>query len=672
MKRPCFFSFFLFSISIIAQDVKLDFAVKNLKSKIERTENSERLKWLDSLTKLTKYKTEYKYDSIVTETINYALYLDSLNLAVFHTADLIYYKNNIINKPDEGLQVFKNFFEKGLDVKSNELLGQLYINCADSYYFMGDFESALKNYNSAKMYAKKLESKHLLGLVNLYTGYTYSDMGDFAKASIELQYAEKLFQQIKDTFNIIAAKNTLAILYSQNAFYEVAELERKEAIQLAKKINGYRNLVSLYANQAEDFRRIGKGNECISNLLMALEFHEKSKNDFYKRPTLICKLIVVYAEEGKLAEIEKYKKEIENNIGLYTDKANKENYIEAIKNIAFAKGNFQKSLKLGKEHLALKIKGNKPEEIQVAEMFLSKVYKALGNKAEANLHLNNYYAIKDSISSVQKINSLSYYQTYFELKKRDFEIENQRNDIALLNEINKIKNQWLLFGGMGLISVFASVFVVRSRNTAKRDQKLQELFSQNLIKAQEEERNRVARELHDSVGQKLMLLTKKTKKIANIDLVTLSENTLGELRAISRGLYPPTIEVLGVTKAIIDMINELDAHTNIFFTNDIENIDNLLNKDNALHVYRIMQEVLNNIVKHANAKATFVTVEKKKKYIKLSIKDNGNGFDFSKELNKSVSLGMKTLRERAKIIKATLKITSEHNKGTVVQLKIPI
>jgi CheY-like chemotaxis protein len=109
-----------------------------------------------------------------------------------------------------------------------------------------------------------------------------------------------------------------------------------------------------------------------------------------------------------------------------------------------------------------------------------------------------------------------------------------------------------------------------------------------------------------------------------------------------------------------------------FFTNDIENIDNLLNKADALHVYRIIQEVLNNIVKHANAKEVFVTVEKNHNHIKLSVEDNGNGFDFSEEVNKNVSLGMKTLKERAKIIKSILKITSEQNKGTVVQLEISI
>jgi signal transduction histidine kinase len=405
---------------------------------------------------------------------------------------------------------------------------------------------------------------------------------------------------------------------------------------------------------------------------LALEFNEKSKTDFYMRPILICKLIVAYAEKGSLKEIEKYKKEIESNIGLYTNNANNDNYLEALKNIAFVEGNYKKSLALGKEHLALKIKAKKPDEIQLSEKFLSKVYKALGNNEKENLHLNNYYAIKDSISNVQKINTLSYYQTYFETKKRDFKINSQDKDIALLNEMNKVKNQWLIFSSTGLLSFFVFILLIMSRNTAKREQKSEEIYAQHLITAQEQERTKLARELHDSVGQKLMLLTKRTKKLKDSDLIALSESTLDELRTISRAIYPPMIEGLGLTMAIESMINEVDAHTNLFFTNDIENIDNLLKKDDALHVYRIIQEVLSNIVKHANAKATYITIKKNKKLINIIIKDNGSGFDFVKELNKNEGLGMKTLKERSKLIKSNIEITSQLYKGTVIKLIIPL
>ncbi|WP_111706327.1 sensor histidine kinase [Lutibacter citreus] len=665
-----FFSLF-FSIILTAQDSEILLKVNYLREKIELSEKGEKLKLMDSLCSTINYKTSLKYDSIVKATIHYALQLDSISIATNRTADFIYYKNGIVNKPKEGLAIFKQFIEKKLPINNNYFLARLYLNGADSYFFLGDFKSALKNYDIAKKYAKKSENYWLLGLINLYMGYTHSDIGNFPEASIELQNAEKLFQKEKDTFNIIAAKNSLANLYSKNAFYEVAELEREEAIILAKKINGYRNLVSLYYNGAEDFRRVGKLKECIANLLISLEFHEKSNNDFYMRPVIICKLIVAYSEGRDLNSLEKYLQEIEANKILYTNELNNGNYLEVLKYVAFAKGNYQKSLKLAKEHLASKIKDNKPEGIQDAEKFLSKVYKALGNKAEANFHLNNYYAIKDSVSSVQKINGLSYYQTFFETKKRDFKIENQVEHIMLLNEKNKVKNQWLLFGGTGLVSVFGFIMLYRSRNTAKRKQKLQEKFLQNLIEVKENESTRLSRELHDSVGQKLMLLTKKIKLFGITEMDELADSTLNELRNISKGLHPSTIEQLGITSAIIALVNEVDEHTNMFFTNDIENIDENLNKETQLHLYRILQEALNNIVKHAAATTVFVTIVNNASFIKMTIEDNGKGFDFFKIKKENTSLGMKTILERSKIINSKLAIKTKQGEGTVIELIIP-
>ena len=180
-------------------------------------------------------------------------------------------------------------------------------------------------------------------------------------------------------------------------------------------------------------------------------------------------------------------------------------------------------------------------------------------------------------------------------KKRDLKIKAQQSNIALLDSRNSQKNQLLLFGSLGLFLIFGIIVMARSRNEAKRRQKMNEEFSQNLINAQEEERTRVARELHDSVGQKLMLLSKQTKKIGNPEMVSLAGSTLDELRTISKGLHPATLDKFGVTAAIVSMINEVDANTNIFFTNEIENIDNLLSKEASLHFFRILQEILNNL-----------------------------------------------------------------------------
>lgn len=169
-----------------------------------------------------------------------------------------------------------------------------------------------------------------------------------------------------------------------------------------------------------------------------------------------------------------------------------------------------------------------------------------------------------------------------------------------------------------------------------------------------------------------MLLTKKTKTTGNTEMESLATNTLEELRAISRGLHPATLEKLGPTAAIRTLIDEVDANTNIFFTHEIEDIDTLLSKEASLHLYRIIQEVLNNMVKHAEAKVASITIEKRKNAIETIIMDNGKGFENSEKLKTSASLGMKTLIERAKILNSKIDIKSQINKGTTVTLTIPV
>ncbi len=229
---------------------------------------------------------------------------------------------------------------------------------------------------------------------------------------------------------------------------------------------------------------------------------------------------------------------------------------------------------------------------------------------------------------------------------------------------------WIFWFFTLLFTAASALFFYYIKN--KRERKRSQEFTQSLIKAQENERIRVARELHDSVGQKLMLLTKKTKALGNTDMENLSTSTLEELRSISRGLHPATLERLGPSGAIAAMIDEVDENTDIFFTHEIENINSLLSEQASLHLYRIIQEALNNIVKHAEAKSVTVSIKKKNSTIQASIEDNGKGFEYSDRLASSSSLGMKTLAERAKILNSKIEIKSYPGKGTTINLIIPI
>lgn len=668
MKLRILILFFIPCVLYAQQDTSA--AIQALKNKIHTTENGEKLKWMDSLAYTVLFKAELGFDSIVNQTIAYAIELDSLNLAAEHVTNYINYKNNFLGKSSEGEALFKKYYPlfKGKIKGKHE--ANLFIDGGDSQDFSGNKDKAIEFYDKAIAIGEENNLERTVAIATFYKGYVLSDTGDFAAASENFQKASKIFTKLKDTMRMVGIKNSLSILYSQNAFYEEAKKERDEGIALAKLTNKNNILVSFYYNAATDAKKQGNLEDLIKYLHVGYETSMKSDRIPFYEPIFFSGLANAYIKTDSLEKANYYLNELEKRED-YISGSNEENYIEVQKNMAFAKKEYSEAIRLGLQHLTLEEESHSWEDIKNAEAFLAKTYETTGNTNEAYAHYKIASRITDSINGIRNVKALTYYQTLYETEKRDARIQSQQSSITLLNAKNRLKNQWLIFGGLGLLAVFGVVLLFRSRNNAKEREKRQEHFSQELIKTQEEERTRVARELHDSVGQKLMLLTKKTKTFGDDTMGLLADDTLEELRSISRGLYPANLEQLGVTKAIESMINEVDANTNIFFTNEIDNIDNILSKEASLHLYRIIQEAINNMVKHASAKAASVTIERKDARIEALITDNGKGFQFSEKIKTTNSLGMKTLLERAKILHSKLDIISEPNKGTKISLSIP-
>jgi len=200
--------------------------------------------------------------------------------------------------------------------------------------------------------------------------------------------------------------------------------------------------------------------------------------------------------------------------------------------------------------------------------------------------------------------------------------------------------------------------------------KLQEQFSQDLILSQEQERTRIARELHDSVGQQLTLIKKKAQNVNQEDITNLTHNALEEVRSISRGLYPAVLKQLGLSESIEELLNELDAESEIFFSLEIDDINNCFNEERTLNYYRFIQECMSNVLKHSEAKSVLVTIKKQKGTVLTIIEDNGKGFDLSSKLLQN-SLGLKTITERIKILNGAINIQSKLEKGTIINAEIP-
>lgn len=215
---------------------------------------------------------------------------------------------------------------------------------------------------------------------------------------------------------------------------------------------------------------------------------------------------------------------------------------------------------------------------------------------------------------------------------------------------------------------FLGVYIGRIRK--ERNDKI--AFAEALIFAQEEERKRIARDLHDGVGQSLLLIKKqmantREKTEENQQLIS---QTLDEVRSISRDLHPFQLKQFGLTATISDTIEKVAQSSDLFISHDIDNIDHLLPSKAEIHVYRVVQEALSNIVKHAEASAARVVVKSLTDRVEILIQDNGKGFSHADKLETSKSLGIRTMFERISAIGGELKIGPGKSNGTEISILI--
>lgn len=658
----------LFGLPTSAQDLGVEEKVERIYHKIVSTDNGEKLKWMDSLCRLVERKEVFKYDSLARKTIDYALELDSTRLALLHAKTLIAHIHDDLEGPEKAVEVFNNINDR---VPKNQHFLELirfYNEGAYSYKVLNRLDDALSVHEQAYKFAIKTNDSTRIGGLKEQIGEVLCFMGDFQRAATTLQEAYQILSKHAPE-SAWEPKATLSILYSQNGLQEEAKKLRMEIVAEARKYGNMRAIHNQFFNQAFDEMLHGSQKERIRYLDSTRTYSFKTNNKLLEIELLIAQLSA-YAENGMLEKAELVKKQLEERLKSVTFQVDEYNL--AMAHYEFANGNYEKAAVWGEKEYDKVKDAQFYEGIYMAHGFLSKVYNKLGDLKKAHFHLKAHHRIKDSIETVQKANGFSYYQTLYETEKRDFKIASQQNEIILLDNENKMARQWMLFGGIGIITLFSILYLVRSRQFAVNKKQLQEQFSRNLINEREEERTRLARELHDSVGQKLMLLTRITKSKKDNEMEELAGSTLEELRSISRGLHPIALKQLDTTLAIRTLIDEMDANSDIFFTHKIDNIDAVLNKESSLHLFRIIQEVLSNILRHAQATSASIEVDLLDRDIEILIEDNGKGFNFENKIKEGKSLGMRTLLERAKIINSKLHIKSELGKGTKIFLTVPI
>ena len=339
-----------------------------------------------------------------------------------------------------------------------------------------------------------------------------------------------------------------------------------------------------------------------------------------------------------------------------------------------------KSINYLKQSLRLAEKIKAGEEIKTALKTLSKI-----DYQNANKYDKRYIFINDSLSKAQRINRNKYARIEYETSVVEDE-----------NKVLSAKNTYIIIGSLLLIFALVSIIVYRYIKSQKREieftkaqQKAEEEIFDLLKKyqlklsiAKELEQNRISKELHDSVMNKLHgarmqlgILNDynnaeiKEKRLVYVDLLQEIEQ---DIRTISHDLHTEINETkfdyINLLSNLINLQNEIET---TFFTLLIapeinwDSIESLI----KINIFRIVQESLLNISKHANASTCSVTILLETTNLVLEIKDDGVGFDLNAAKQ---GIGLHNMQERTKTISANLAIVSQPNNGTTIRLKVKI
>jgi signal transduction histidine kinase len=527
---------------------------------------------------------------------------------------------------DRHLEIVDSCLKVAIENEMPDVIMPCYGLYGLNYWRLGDYDKAMEfSFKSLKLAedlgweAKVLQLHNNIGLI-------YRDREEYDKALIHLKQSMKtLYFVDPESYHHIGR------IYMKQAKYDLSQLYLDSCETIAIERNNQNILSGALNSKAELAILQNKVQEAKSLLIIAKDIVESIDQDGYKGEVYL-----------NLSSVFRLLEQYDSSL-FYANKG------------------IERSLGLGEK-----------ESLASGYRKLSETYQDFGDFKNGLQYIEKYNVIRDSILNEKRLKNISVVEIKYETAIKDLEIEVSRKN---LNRLKKEKEEllWgsvLVLGLLVMLSVvIASYFKVSS---VKKENQMQADFTKHILLSQEIERKRIASDLHDSIGQNLLLIKSNKYIQDNKNMESIVTQTLEEVRSISRGLHPVQLERLGFTAAIEEVIDKCEKSSEILISDDIENIDKLLTSENELNLYRIIQECLSNVLKHSKAKSAKVDIRPIGNKVVCTIQDNGIGFNYRSKIKGGKSIGLTSLNERVKYLGGKLTISSASTTGTMYKFVIPI
>lgn len=376
--------------------------------------------------------------------------------------------------------------------------------------------------------------------------------------------------------------------------------------------------------------------------------------------------------------------QIFNKINIPFDKAL---VLQNIGNTYLKKKEFVNAIKFSKQ--ANELSENLGFE-QVQNMSLLDLVKAeeqLGDIPESYKYLKQYVKVNDSIQNRNSQKKVYDMEAKYLAQKKEVMMLAQQKIIKQKNQLN-----YLLASGLFLLAFIIALLYFIYRNKQKlHEQKITKLETQQqltateaVLKGEEQERTRLAKDLHDGLGGmlsgiKFSFNTMKGNLVMTPDntqsferSMDMLDSSIKEMRRVAHNMMPEALVKFGLDTALKDFCNEIQQSGALYISYQSIGLENMVIKQTAeITIYRIVQELVNNIMKHAAAKNAIVQVTKTSGQLAVTVEDDGRGFD-TNILNKVKGIGWSSIQNRVEFLKGTLDVISEKEKGTSVHIEINV
>ena len=562
------------------------------------------------------------------------------------------------------------------DVNTSDTIRILAYKNKAILYGQEDLSKKRKAFEDAiRLIEEKKILKFLIPLYQIEISKTYLSQSDFSRATFYLNKVD--LTKISNPEKKVEILGVVGVLYAQMDDTIQAIRVLNEAISISKKHKDYFGLGTIYSTLGNiygiNFHQSQRAITCFRHSMNA--FHQAGY-DHYALGSQ-TDIGVVYSGQNKLDSAlyylqKSYRESIET--GSVYDQSICAKELGIVYN------------RLHKPELALKMCREAKQLIwdyssdkfrYTCASCLSEAYESLNEYDSSLYYFKLYHAYLDSTLNKDETKAIAKFNA--ELEKQSYIAKQEKINLEKDHDLEQ-RNTVIAFLSVTALLILALFLLILrgAKNRKKREliaqqEQDQRKFSQDLLQSLEDERKRVSMELHDSVGQMLVVAGRNVRDKQLDSVEPMLQHALNEVRSISQGMHPYILDKLGLEDAILHLIQTTDQGSDLFIESEVDLSAVQLKKEQEIHIYRILQELISNAVKHSESPSLFIQVLARPTTMEIRGKDRGKGFDVNRQPTlKKLSLGWKTLHERVALLNGDIQIISTPNQGTDVHIQIPL